>query len=171
MPPAAGPGREFAPGGLDAVPVRSRSGRKPQLMVVAALIERGGRVLIGQRKQGHSHALKWEFPGGKVEPGESPKQALERELREELGIEAEIGPEIVRYEYRYPGRRPILLMFYLVNKFSGEPQNRVFERICWELPARLPQYDFVDGDFDFIRRLVRGEFARIVHSIRAPRSE
>ena len=62
-------------------------------MVVAAVIQRDRQVLIGQRRASDRHALKWEFPGGKVELHESPRDALKRELREELGIEAEIGPE------------------------------------------------------------------------------
>ena len=70
---------------------------KPALMVVAAVIESEGRILIGQRRAQDRHALKWEFPGGKVEPFESPRDALRRELQEELGVDAEIGPEIIRY--------------------------------------------------------------------------
>ena len=121
--------------------------------VVAAVIERGGRILIGQRTPAKQHPLKWEFPGGKVEPGEDPRAALARELREELAIEAEIGPELTRYNYQYPGRAPILLIFYRVEEFAGEPRNLVFERIAWEQRDRLPTYDFLDGDVDFVREL------------------
>lgn len=127
-------------------------------MVVAALIESNGLLLIGQRKNGDSHALKWEFPGGKVEQGESPSHALARELKEELQIEAEIGPEVARYYYRYRSRSPILLIFRRVSRFTGEPQCAEFEQIRWESPANLPQYDFLDGDHDVVRRLARGEF-------------
>ncbi|MCX6621076.1 MAG: (deoxy)nucleoside triphosphate pyrophosphohydrolase [Acidobacteria bacterium] len=129
-----------------------------RLVVVAALIERDGLLLIGQRKQGDRHAFKWEFPGGKVEAGESPRDALLRELKEELQIDAEVGEEVVRYEYRYPARSPILLIFHRVSHFVGEPRNAEFEQIRWEEPAKLPSYDFLDGDFDFVRRLARGEF-------------
>ncbi len=129
-----------------------------QVLVVAGVIERDGRILICQRRNCGPHALKWEFPGGKVERGETPRQALERELEEELGVKASIGPEIVRYEYRYPRSRPILLIFYRVEDYEGTPQNRAFERIWWEETARLHEYDFLDGDADFIRRLARGEF-------------
>ena len=76
-------------------------------IVVAAVIERDGRILIGQRKVGQRHALKWEFPGGKVEPGEAPTDALRRELEEELAIQAEIGPELADYEYAYSERPAI----------------------------------------------------------------
>lgn len=127
-------------------------------MVVAALIGRNGRLLVCQRHNGDRHALKWEFPGGKVEPGETPRQALERELREELGIQARVGREVVRYEVRYRRRNPILLIFHSVTEFSGEPQNNVFEQFLWEFPERLPAYDFLEGDRDLVRRLARGEF-------------
>jgi 8-oxo-dGTP diphosphatase len=130
---------------------------RPILMVVAAVIQREGQVLIGQRRTSDRHALKWEFPGGKVEPYEHPKEALRRELREELNIEAEIGPEIVRYEFQYPKRSPILLIFHRVTSFEGEVRNDAFNDIRWELPERLPRYDFLDGDYDFVRRLARGQ--------------
>ncbi|HLJ49710.1 MAG TPA: (deoxy)nucleoside triphosphate pyrophosphohydrolase [Bryobacteraceae bacterium] len=122
-------------------------------IVVAAVLERDGQILIAQRKPTGAHPLKWEFPGGKVEPGEDPVAGLRRELQEELGIEAVIGPEITRYNYQYPGRSPILLIFYGVTEFGGEPQNLVFERIAWEKPGRLPAYDFLDGDIAFVRML------------------
>ena len=80
--------------------------------VVAALIERDGMVLICQRKAGQRHAGKWEFPGGKVEPDEDFTTALERELFEELAIKATVGDEVARYQYTYPGRSPIQLIFY-----------------------------------------------------------
>jgi len=124
--------------------------------VVAAVIERDGLVLIGQRKSDESFALKWEFPGGKVEPGEEPRVALARELREELAIEAVIGEEITRYPYQYPGRARVELIFYRVLEFSGEPRNQAFERIAWAPPGRLPEYDFLDGDIEFVRRLAAG---------------
>ncbi|MBZ5593653.1 MAG: (deoxy)nucleoside triphosphate pyrophosphohydrolase [Acidobacteriia bacterium] len=121
--------------------------------VVAAVIERDGQVLIGQRKAGSWHALQWEFPGGKVEPGETPPVALRRELEEELDIRAEIGAVITEYEYQYSGRSPIRLIFYSVSKFEGQVQNRVFEEIRWEKRERLPAYDFLEGDVDFVGRL------------------
>jgi 8-oxo-dGTP diphosphatase len=125
------------------------------VLVVAGVIERNGSVFICQRKAGARHALKWEFPGGKVEPGETPRQALARELDEELGIRATVGAEIGRYEYRYANRSPMLLIFFSVSEFEGEPENREFEEIRWEERARLPGYDFLEGDLDFVRRLAR----------------
>ena len=131
--------------------------RRPVLMVVAAVIEREGRILIGQRKKGDRHALKWEFPGGKVEQFETPREALVRELREELMIEASIGPEMIRYEFSYARRAPILLIFHRVTQFQGEPVGAEFEQIRWESPQHLQRYDFLEGDYDFIRLLARGE--------------
>jgi 8-oxo-dGTP diphosphatase len=120
--------------------------------VVAAVIERGGRILIAQHKAGGWHPLKWEFPGGKVEPGETPEEAVTRELREELAIDVRAAREIVRYEYQYPDRSPILLIFYRVADFAGEPRNLQFERLTWEMPERLRDYDFLEGDSRFIDR-------------------
>lgn len=130
---------------------------RSEIRVVAAVIERDDRqVLICQRKSTDRHALKWEFPGGKVEPDEDPRDALRRELQEELDITAEISEEISRYEFQYSGRTPILLMFFRVTAFTGELRNQIFERMIWESPANLPSYDFLDGDVDFVRRLARG---------------
>jgi 8-oxo-dGTP diphosphatase len=119
--------------------------------VVAAVIERGGRVLIGQRKAGGWHSLKWEFPGGKVEVRETPEDAAARELEEELAIRARVDREIMRYEYQYPERAPILLIFYRIVDFDGEPRNLDYEQIRWELKERLRDYDFLEGDAAFIR--------------------
>jgi 8-oxo-dGTP diphosphatase len=121
--------------------------------VVAAIIEREGRILIGRRKNMGHHPLKWEFPGGKVETGETPEAALIRELQEELGIQARIDRELMRYEYQYPGRSRILLIFYRVVDFDGSPQNLDFEQIRWEQPGRFGNYDFLEGDTEFIGRL------------------
>jgi 8-oxo-dGTP diphosphatase len=121
--------------------------------VVAAIIERDRRILICQRRPGHAHPLKWEFPGGKVEPGELPADALHRELDEELAIDAAIGPEVTRYEFTYPGKQPILLIFYRVSDFAREPRNRAFEQIRWEVPTNLRNYDFLEGDVEFVRTL------------------
>lgn len=127
------------------------------MIVVAGVLQRDGKVLIGQRMANDRHGLKWEFPGGKVELGESPKQALRRELREELGVEAEIGPEVARYEHRLSGRIPLTLLFHRVESFEGEPRPETFEQILWEDPLALPSYDFLDGDLDFVRRIARGQ--------------
>ncbi len=121
--------------------------------VVAGVIERDGRILICQRRRGDSHAMKWEFPGGKVEPGESPRAALQRELKEELGIQAEIGLQVDTVTYRYPGGHTFRLLFFRVSGFEGEPVNRVFEQFVWEKPERLGAYDFLEADEGFVRKL------------------
>jgi 8-oxo-dGTP diphosphatase len=127
------------------------------MIVAAGVIESEGQILVCRRKAGARHALKWEFPGGKVEHGETPSQALARELDEELGIRAAVGREMVRYEHRYPRRPPILLIFFHVAHFEGEPVNRQFEEIRWTPRDRLHEFDFLEGDRDFVRRLARGE--------------
>jgi len=91
-----------------------------------------------------------------VEPGESPQDALRRELREELAIGARIGDEVERYEFRYAGKDPILLIFYAVADFAGEPRNCVFEEIEWADPKLLPGFDFLEGDADLVERLAAG---------------
>jgi 8-oxo-dGTP diphosphatase len=126
------------------------------MRVVAAIIVKDTSVLICQRKAGQQYAGKWEFPGGKVEPGEELRAALKRELQEELAINATIGPEITRYEYTYPGRAPIQIVFYKVAEFEGEPRNLIFEQIRWETIVNLRTYDFLDGDIDFVNSLAGG---------------
>lgn len=128
------------------------------LLVSAGVIQRDGRVLVGQRRRGDRHALKWEFPGGKVEFGETPQQALVRELREELQIEAAIGSELARYEHEYPNGSRVHLIFFAVPDYRGEPLARVFEQIVWTQLETLPELDFLEGDLDFVRRLARGDF-------------
>ncbi len=128
------------------------------LLVSAAIIHRDGRVLVGQRRKGDRHALKWEFPGGKVEAGETPQQALARELREELAIDAVIGSEIARYEHDYPSGSRVHLLFFAIAGYAGSPTGQVFEQICWKDLRDLPGLDFLEGDIDFVRRLARGEF-------------
>jgi 8-oxo-dGTP diphosphatase len=123
--------------------------------VVAAVIEREGRILICQRRAGR-HALKWEFPGGKIEPGEDSRSALVRELREELQIEAIIGAEMHTATIRYPDGPPIRLQFYRVTEFSGEPVNLEFQQIVWEDRRNLAGYDFLEGDIEFVKKLASG---------------
>jgi 8-oxo-dGTP diphosphatase len=128
------------------------------LLVSAAIIVKNGKVLVGQRRKGDRHPYKWEFPGGKVEYGESPRQALIRELREELRIEANIGVELARYEHDYPSGSRVHLLFFVVKDYSGQPEAQVFEQISWVDLTMLPEIDFLEGDIDFVRRLARGDF-------------
>jgi 8-oxo-dGTP diphosphatase len=119
-------------------------------VVVAGILEREGSILICQRRADQPHALKWEFPGGKVEPDEVPLDALHRELNEELGIDSAPATEITRYEFTYPGKNPILLIFLRVTSWQGDIQNRIFNQIAWENPGRLRLYDFLEGDIPFL---------------------
>jgi 8-oxo-dGTP diphosphatase len=128
------------------------------LLVSAGIIHRNGQVLVGQRRGADRHPFKWEFPGGKVEHGETPQEALVRELWEELQIKATIGTELARYEHDYPSGSRVHLLFFAVPKFIGEPTGKVFEQIRWVDLHSLPDLDFLDGDFDFVRRLSRGDF-------------
>ncbi len=93
-----------------------------------------------------------------MEYGESPQQALVRELSEELQIMAKAGVELARYEHDYPSGSRVHLLFFAVTEFSGEPKARVFEEIKWVPLAELPLVDFLEGDLDFVRRLARGDY-------------
>ena len=119
-------------------------------IVVAGILEKDGKILICQRRADQPHPLKWEFPGGKLEAAETPQSALTRELREELGIEAEPGIELTRYEFAYPGKKPILLIFLKVPAWEGEPKNLIFETMTWASPESLTRYDFLEGDRPFL---------------------
>ena len=129
----------------------------PTLTVVAGLIQRHGDLLVCQRRRDAAFALQWEFPGGKLEAGESRAVALRRELQEELGIVADIGAELYRTQHDYPGVYSVLLVFHHVVRFSGDPRNYAFEQICWAEPAQLPTLDFLEGDAELIGLLNRGE--------------
>jgi len=122
--------------------------------VVAGVLQHNGKILICRRRAHQPHPLKWEFPGGKLEPGESPHTALIRELREELGIESEPGAEITRYEFAYPGKQPILLIFIQVPAWRGNIENRIFETILWETSEALSNHDFLEGDAPFLRAFI-----------------
>jgi 8-oxo-dGTP diphosphatase len=119
-------------------------------VVVAGILEREGSILICRRRADQPHALKWEFPGGKVERDELPIAALQRELQEELGIDSDPATEITRYQYAYPGKDPILLIFLLVKSWRGDIENRIFTQILWESVDRLCSFDFLEGDIPFL---------------------
>ncbi len=91
-----------------------------------------------------------------MEPGEEPRAALARELREELGIEAQIGVEMERYDFRYGEGNLLRLIFFQVTEFAGEIVNLDFAQIVWEKREKLPEYDFLEGDVEFVRRLAAG---------------
>jgi 8-oxo-dGTP diphosphatase len=126
-------------------------------LVVAALILRGDQVLICQRRADQAMALKWEFPGGKVETGESAEEALARELQEELGISAEIGNRIVHIQHTYRSGGTLDLQFFLVQTFQGEITNRIFNDLQWCPLRDLPRYDFLAADRTLIHDLAVGK--------------
>jgi 8-oxo-dGTP diphosphatase len=102
-------------------------------------------------------SLKWEFPGGKIEAGESAEQALSRELDEELGIAAVIGPRIAQLRHKYRNGGSIDLQFFTVRQFSGELDNRIFNEIRWSPLSALPALDFLAADVGLIRDLSEGK--------------
>jgi 8-oxo-dGTP diphosphatase len=124
--------------------------------VVAALIVRKGRILICQRTETQEMPLKWEFPGGKIESGEQPQAALQRELEEELGIAATIGDEAACLQHHYPGGKSVELRFFLVSDWQGEMKNRIFRELRWTLPSELPGYDFLEADQKLIADIANG---------------
>jgi 8-oxo-dGTP diphosphatase len=125
--------------------------------VAAALIVKGNEILICQRRPDQPMALQWEFPGGKIEQGESAEQALARELNEELGITARIGGKVthIRHNYRHGGA--VDLQFFAVHEFSGEIVNRIFQQFKWVRLEELPGYDFLAADRDLIKDLAAGK--------------
>ena len=148
-------------------PIRKLNGRRspaaarPLRHVVAALILRGAgaerEVFICQRRADAPMGLKWEFPGGKVEPGETPAGALARELQEELGINAEIGNAITTVRHTYRNGSAIEIQFFSVTQFAGDLDNRIFQEMLWSPLDRLPDYDFLAADLTLIRDLADGK--------------
>jgi mutator protein MutT len=128
------------------------------LRVVAALIENDGRLLACQRRKDDSFALQWEFPGGKMRAGETPAAALARELQEELGVVAEIGPELYRTRHRYKEMTEELELIFLAARIDpGAIRNLAFAQMRWVAPAELPLLSFLPADRELIAKLANGE--------------
>jgi 8-oxo-dGTP diphosphatase len=125
--------------------------------VVAGLIVKEGKLLVCQRTRHQTMPLKWEFPGGKIEEGEQPRDALRRELEEELGILATIGDEVRRIQHEYPNGGMVELRFFIVREHQREIENRIFRDMQWAEPRDLPKYDFLEADLLLVRDLAAGK--------------
>jgi 8-oxo-dGTP diphosphatase len=125
------------------------------LTIVAGVIESDGKLLVCQRRRGSAFELMWEFPGGKLQGGENPVQGLRRELREELGVEAEIGAELYRTRHLYPELgEPIEVIFLAAAVSVSSVQNIVFESMEWREPGTLTELNFLPADREFLATLV-----------------
>ena len=124
--------------------------------VVAALIVKGEKILVCQRTRHQTMPLKWEFPGGKIEEGEQPRDALHRELGEELGIDATIGDEVARIRHEYKSGNSVELRFYVVHEFRGELENRIFKDMQWVARTELPSFDFLEADLKLVSDVAAG---------------
>jgi 8-oxo-dGTP diphosphatase len=127
--------------------------------VVAGLIVKEGKILVCQRTRHQTMPLKWEFPGGKIEEGEQPRDALRRELDEELGIEAAIGDEVARIRHHYKGGGAVELRFYVVREYRGEIENRIFKDVQWAAAQDLPTFDFLEADLTLVNDLASGKLS------------
>jgi 8-oxo-dGTP diphosphatase len=113
--------------------------------VTAGIIERSGKVLVARRRPGKHMGGKWEFPGGKIEPSETPAQSLVRELREELAVEASVGTFLCRTTWDGEGMS-LELLVYRIDRFEGEPVLHEHQEIRWVSPGELPGLDLADSD-------------------------
>lgn len=121
-------------------------------VVAGALFDESGRVLIAQRPPGKHMAGGWEFPGGKVEPGEQPFVGLQRELREELGVETHAAEPLIAYEHEYPHRR-VLLDLWLVSHFTGVPASLEGQPLQWVTLEELETVGLLEADWPMIGAL------------------
>lgn len=120
--------------------------------VTAAVIEKDGKILLARRKEGDALAGKWEFPGGKLEPGETPQACLRRELMEEFGVETEIGPFVCASEFDYKHNH-IELLVYRAAHLSGEFKLNDHSAIAWVSLAELDNYDLASADIPVVAAL------------------
>jgi len=130
--------------------------------VVAALIVQDGRLLVCQRHETSEFPLKWEFPGGKVEPSEEREDALTREIKEELAIEIHDPVKIFNHRHFYPEAFEVNIDFFRVTRFSGNVRNRVFQQICWVPVGELTKFDFLEGDLPLVAILAGPEGERLL---------
>ncbi len=127
-----------------------------RINVVAGIIINQNKILIGKRKDKDIGGGKWEFPGGKIEVGETNREALERELYEELGISAKIGKELMNYEHMF--KTTIYnISFMEIIDYDGEIRNNAHSEIKWVKFSNLLKYDFISGDDRFIQSFLKSE--------------
>ena len=138
-------------------PTDTRNEIKTVRAVAAALILRGDEVLICQRRPDQPLGSKWEFPGGKMEAGETAEQALHRELKEELGIDATISTRVAHVRHNYRNGGAVDLQFFLVREYAGDVANLIFQDVRWCPLRNLPEYDFVTADRNLVRDLAAGK--------------
>ncbi len=132
---------------------------KPTLRVVAAaLFDEHGRVLIAERPPGKAMAGRWEFPGGKIDSGESERDALVRELREELGVRVLAAERLLELQHEYPDRH-IELCMWRVSEYSGVPQPHDGQALKWVYPDRLADEDLLEADRPIVQLLAAGPAA------------
>ena len=124
------------------------------LVVAAAIFDGSGRVLIAERPAGKHMAGRWEFPGGKVAPGEAEEAALTRELQEELGIEVVAAQPVMRLTHRYPDRE-VELSMWRVERYRGEPRALDGQRLKWVPRTQLAGEDILEADRPFVAALVQ----------------
>jgi 8-oxo-dGTP diphosphatase len=122
--------------------------------VAVGIIRKDGSVLLCRRKESVKYPLKWEFPGGKIENGETSADCLRRELSEELAISAIIGEEFHRQQTFYPDAGLFDVRYYWIEAFEGVPENRVFSEIRWINTTDLRHYDVLEGNREAIRKIV-----------------
>ena len=121
--------------------------------VVAAIMRRQGKVLVGQRPQGASLAGTWEFPGGKIELGEAPEQALARELQEELGVNAEVGPLLFADTHTY-GKTGIMFLFFEVKYWKGQIKAQQHLELKWVTAKELSSLELPEAKSKFLKKIL-----------------
>jgi 8-oxo-dGTP diphosphatase len=131
--------------------------QKP-IEVAVALIVRDGSVLMGERRPDKVYPLHWEFPGGKLEANETPYEALRRELNEELSIEIEHAKECYAEIATYSNGVTYDIRYFLVHDWSGEIQNREFNRLLWVSNEMLPTLTHLSGNKNILERIEREGF-------------
>jgi 8-oxo-dGTP diphosphatase len=130
--------------------------------VAAAVLVRGGKILLARRAAGKKLAGLWEFPGGKLDAGETPAQALVRELKEELGLDAVAGPELMRSVHDYDFGRVELIGLVCRAAEARELSSTDHDRLEWAAPSALPSYSLTPADIPLAERLARGDWAELL---------